>query len=84
MLSLIARMDPDPDMIRSANFGIDEGKYRLLLTTLGHSSGFPEELLQLALRCCSSYAVDRPDFETVHSALTLLSLRQSFKTMATV
>lgn len=73
LCSLIARMEPDPDLIRNHDFGLDEAKFTPLATT----AECPAPLLSLTLRCAAFEPKDRPSFESVEAELYLLDLKLS-------
>jgi hypothetical protein len=50
LLSLLARIDPDPDEIRAQDFSVDESKFRRQ-----YAGDCPEDLLKLAFRCACAY-----------------------------
>ncbi|EGD75012.1 TKL/LISK/LIMK protein kinase [Salpingoeca rosetta] len=70
--SLIARMDPDPDLIRTHTFGLDHAKFRSK-----YAGDSPEELLQLAFQATAFEPENRPSFSELSARLYLIDLQTS-------
>eukprot|EP00049_Salpingoeca_infusionum_P026870 m.28581 g.28581 ORF g.28581 m.28581 type:complete len:798 (-) comp9052_c0_seq3:2918-5311(-) len=70
LCSLIARMEPDPDLIRSQSFGIDEKKFRTFAP-----AQCPEGLLRLTFQCACCTPDERPSFTELMADLYVLELR---------
>eukprot|EP00730_Choanoeca_flexa_P019751 TRINITY_DN9658_c0_g1_i6.p2 TRINITY_DN9658_c0_g1~~TRINITY_DN9658_c0_g1_i6.p2 ORF type:complete len:275 (+),score=57.06 TRINITY_DN9658_c0_g1_i6:1392-2216(+) len=79
LCSLLGRMEPDPDEIRSNKFGLDEKKIRPLIPDT-----CPEPLIQLMMKCAALDPKHRPSFEDVDAELYLLDLKYGFGTTAKV
>ena len=73
LVSMILRIDPDPDEIRTAKFGLDMEKF----ATRGTGVGCPEELMAVTMRCADLNPAQRPSFEDVEAELYLLDLKLS-------
>eukprot|EP01147_Barroeca_monosierra_P008589 gene8589-1011_t len=72
--SLIARMDPDPDLIRNHSFGLDHDKFRRL-----YAYDSPENFLQVAFDCTTFESQSRPVFAELCARLYLIDLQTSSK-----
>jgi hypothetical protein len=73
LVSLILRIEPDPDEIRTPQFGLDMKKFASRATAVA----CPEELVAVTMRCADLDPSSRPSFENVEAELYLLDLKLS-------